>query len=610
MVFCFMLNELDAQNTSFNKTIYTQAKKLGTVDFSKVEDKYLPRLQSLEAPAVSGNKYKKELADLKQKLKKTHPKRDVLPSKNRSYVNPPELLGGFEIKGVNTGSPMDDHLAMSNEYIVTAGNFYLSVETKTGGNYKKLSLDAFAAAAGVTSQSFDPRLAYDPVADRYILTFLAGFDSQNTDIILVFSETGDPRGKWNFYSIGGNPNNLDQWTDYPMISLTKDEVIITINLLKDNETWQEGFIETIIWQINKAEGYNDEDLVIAKYDGVTFGGGNIRNLCPAESATEELYDDVYFVSSRNFSVENDTFFLVKLDPKAADPQAQLDIKFVLADQVYGAPPNAEQSVGELQTNDARVLEAFRLDDHMQFVGNTRNIDNNKCGIFHGVISDITDPDKVVLNHIIGDDYEIGYPGITYTGDGFFEEDAIINFNHSSKTKFPGVSALYSIPGTGYSDIIEVGAGKSYVDMFPANPIERWGDYSGSQRDYTNPVEVWICGYIGASNRQNAPWVGHLSKPSTPTSTNDVQPNEITTRVYPIPTAERINIEFDIPGEASSIAVVLRDMRGNLIDQIFESDRLVRGSNRFSFNIQDLPSGSYIAEIQIDRKKVKSEIFIK
>ncbi len=599
-----------SQEISFNKTTYTGVKKLGTVDFSKVEDPYLPLLQSLEAPSVSGNGYKHQLAKFKADLAISHPKNNNKSTNKRSFVNPPLLLGGFQVKGVDTGSPIDNHLAMSNEWIVTAGNFYLSVENKIGGNYKKLSLGAFAAAAQITSQAFDPRLAYDPVADRYILTFLAGFDSQNTDIILVFSETNDPRGKWNIYSITGNPNMLDQWTDYPMISLTNDEVIITINLLKDNETWQAGFIETVIWEINKSEGYNDEDLVINKYDGITYGGANIRNLCPAESATEELFDDVYFISSRNFAVENDSFFLVKLNPKATDPLEQIDIKYVLSDQPYGNPPNAAQKVGELQTNDARVLEAFRLNNHMQFVGNTRNLDNNQCGIYHGIIEDVSNPSGVILNHIIGDNYEIGYPGITYTGESIFEKDAIINFNHTSLSKNPGVSALYSIPEQGYSQIIEVGAGTTYIDMFPSDPLERWGDYSGSQRDYNNPTEVWICGYMGAAGRTNAPYVGHLSKPSEPTATiNENHPN-LKPITYPNPTNYRINIEFDTPQNYNTIVVTLNDILGNQIDQIYNSDKFITGKSRFSFNVESLPTGTYIAKIIIDGELIAAEKFVK
>ena len=81
---------------------------------------------------------------------------------------------------------------------------------------------------------------------------------------------------WNIYTLPGNPNGLDEWTDYPMISITNDHVFLTINLLKDGETWQAGFIETIIWQMGKTSGYDGAALDVTRIDGITFGDQNIK----------------------------------------------------------------------------------------------------------------------------------------------------------------------------------------------------------------------------------------------------------------------------------------------------------------------------------------------
>ncbi|MBL0052360.1 MAG: hypothetical protein IPP29_13025 [Bacteroidetes bacterium] len=44
------------------------------------------------------------------------------------------------------------------------------------------------------------------------------------------------------------------WTDFPMMALTNDELFITVNLLYPDSSWQTGFNETIIWQVNKHDG--------------------------------------------------------------------------------------------------------------------------------------------------------------------------------------------------------------------------------------------------------------------------------------------------------------------------------------------------------------------
>ena len=166
------------------------------------------------------------------------------------------------------GIPCDNHLAMNGDDIVSTGNFYMSVNDPESAYIKTFSLEEFATAAGIpTFQiSFDPRLAYDPVSNRYIFTFLAGFNSSSTDIIVAFSQTDNPAGLWNVYGLPGNPNELDQWTDYPMISITNDHLYLTINLLKDDESWQLGFIETIIWQMDKSTGYDGIDLGVTKVE--------------------------------------------------------------------------------------------------------------------------------------------------------------------------------------------------------------------------------------------------------------------------------------------------------------------------------------------------------
>jgi hypothetical protein len=604
----FIISFSTAQQVDFNTTQYTGVKKLKTVNVSDLHDQYLPHLQNLEAPEVSGNSYKAFLAKQKDKISKLYPPSTSPIAKKRSFVNPPKVIKVFPIVGVQQGIPCDNHLAMNGGDIVSAGNFYMAVNNPNGTFKTKFTLDQFAQAAGISNQPFDPRLAFDPATNKYVFTFLAGSNSQNTDIVVAFSQTDDPSGEWNIYTLPGNPNLLDQWTDYPMISLTNNHLYLTINLLKDGETWQAGFIETIIWQMDKNTGYDGIDLGVTKIDGITFGGQNIRNICPAESATEAMFDDVYFVSNRNFATEADTFFLIKIDPNAGDPNDMVNINLLNSDIPYGAPPNATQKEGFLQTNDARVLEAFRLGDEIQFVGNTRNLDNNMAGIYHGIIENVNNP-QVTLNHIIGSDYELGYPGITYTGETSSDRDAIIAFNHTSKTRFPGVSALYSIPGEGYSQIVQLGQGNNFVDMLNGD-LERWGDYLGTQRDYNDPQTVWVAGFIGIGAKVNAPLIARIQRPEMPTDTDDPLNIENTTTVFPNPLRDRTSIAFDVPENSQTVKVSLYKISGELIDNLYTSNNAKKGKNSFSFDTSALVKGTYLIKIILDNKEIKTHRIVK
>ena len=598
-----------SQDVKFNSTKYPPIKKIATINVSDIEDPYLPNLQHQEAPLVGGNSYHAFLANRKEKIKQDYPPSYTPLATKRSIVNPPQVLKTFAVFAVQLGIPVDNHLAMNGEDIVSAGNFYMSVNNPDGGFTKKFTLTQFANAAGITNQPFDPRLAFDPVANRYVFTFLAGSNSENTDIVFAFSASEDPSGEWNIYTLPGNPNETNEWTDYPMISIINDYVYLTINLLENNQSWQEGFVETVVWQMDKNTGYAGEDLGVTKIDGITYNGKNIRYLCPAESADETMYDDIYFLSSQNFAIETDTFLLVKIDPNAGSPDEQIDIKLVRSDTQYGAPPNATQEVGFLQTNDARVLEAFRLGDELQFVGNTRNLDNNLAGIYHGIIEGIDNPQGIQLNHIIGSDFELGYPGITYTGETPGDRDAIIAFNHTSKTRNPGVSAVYSIPGEGYSQIVELGDGNTYVNEIGGD-LERWGDYLGTQRDYNNPSEVWVSGFIGLGNGANVPLICRVQKPSTPTSTSEVNLPKVTTSIFPNPLTERISIEVTLPENISNIQMDLLSVDGAYIDKLYFSNLVKSGKNKFSFNASTIPSGTYFIKVLVDGKDYDTKKIVK
>lgn len=598
-----------AQKVEYRATQFADVKTLGKVRVSELSDDYMPHLQSLEAPPVSGNAYKQALAERKAEIAILYPKNDNKVSRKRSFVSLPEIVSTFQVRNVARGIPLDNHLAMNDEYIVSAGNFFVSINNKASLQLKKFTLAGFATAIGVTAQPFDPRLAYDEEQDRWILVFLAGFTSSSTHILMAVSETSDPMGDWNTYNITGNPNALNEWTDYPMITMTNEHVYITINLLRNNESWQDGFVETIIWEVEKTGAYAGDNIAFSKYDDITYEGGSVRNVCPAESAADEIYDDVYFVSDRNFAVTNDTFFLIKLDP-AADPVDRISIRPILSDVPYGAPPFADQSTGSFATNDARVLEAFRLGDHIQVVGNSRNPENNGAGIFHAVIDDASTATTATLTHIIGDTFDLGYPGLIYTGLSEDEQDAIITFTHSGSNLFAGISAVYYFPEEGYSDILRVVEGLQYVDVQPTSAIERWGDYMGTQRDHSNPGDGWLSATTGGASRDAVPFVAQLRRPLEPTGLTNPTPINLEVSIHPNPVSERMSIDFTIPVGLRSIAVDLFTTSGTLVDRIYQSETLKKGKNNFSFNTDRMAAGSYYVRIVADGKVVLAEQVVK
>src|SRR6478735_5561522 len=97
-----------------------------------------------------------------------------------------------------------------------------------------------------------------------------------------------------------------------MISLSKNELFLSINLLYNDSTWQAGFVETIVWQINKKNGYSGQTLNTTLHSNIGYNGKAIRNLCPVKGGSKLNSPNMYFISNRNLASQNDTVFLVNI----------------------------------------------------------------------------------------------------------------------------------------------------------------------------------------------------------------------------------------------------------------------------------------------------------
>ncbi len=350
-------------------------------------------------------------------------------------------------------------------------------------------------------------------------------------------------------------------------------------------------------------GYNGEDLGSVLWKDIEVDGINIRNLCPVTSADEDLESNLYFLSNRNFAVENDTFFMVELTGGINDPNATVNIDVVLSDVNYGVPPDGRQPFKSLQTNDARVLEAIYLNDEIQFVGNSRNLTNNFAGIYHGSIFNVSGSKDLTLEHIHGDTDDYGYPGISWTGYDDSEFDVIISMSHAGPNRNPGNSCMYYRPGEGYSNPVTIKEGETFIDMLNGT-TQRWGDYSGSQRRYDKPGEVWVSASYGI-NESNFTWIGHVARPDYVSSVENINLDVVST-TFPNPSTDLVQVKFKMPNQGQVIRFDLLDANGVFVDKLFSQNIEKRGESLFSFNTSTLSSGQYLLKITVDNKVLKTE----
>lgn len=509
----------------------------------------------------------------------------------KTAVTPPTQLKGFRAN-ITQGTPNDNDIAVSNAGIIcSVVNTNLNILNDTGRVLSSRTLQSVAKGITNLNRTYDPRVIYDPEADRFILVFMQGSTSRDTRIIVGFSQTNDPALNWNFYTIPGNITGDSSWSDYPIIAITKNELFLTINRLKDNTYWKNGFIESYVWQMDKDNGFKGDTLNQKVYFNIKYNDKPIWSLCPAKGGSKLYGPNMYLFSVRPDQLWNDTVFVHEITNTIKSGKAELKTKMVVADNHYGLQPNAFQPNGKkLQTNDARVLSAMSENGIFYLVGNTVDARYNAAGFYLITVENYWGPKALSakLQIISSDTMDFGYPSIAYCGNGLGDNSSMITCSHVSPRTFPGTSLVYVDRNLNPSIAAIMKAGESNI-LLIGDSVERWGDYTGIQRKYNEPGKVFFNGSYGLNN-DNRTWIGISKNTDAKLNTKDIDNEPITNvSVYPIPAKEYINIDFNLE-QKTVLNFVLIDMQGK--ETLLLTDRAKAGLNRFIFNAANLQNGYY------------------
>lgn len=580
-----------------NSTQFTFQKQ-GSVSLNQITEDYSQSLFSLEAPSPGSHSAKAHLAQLKEQIPAKIYRNSPAVANKKAKPYTPFVLRNFQGNPYKNGVPMDNSMAISKEgKVVSVINNSIFVYDSEGEKLTSSSLAAFADTLKIVGRKFDPRVIYDPDQDRFILTYLAGSTIEQSMIILAFSKTNDPAGEWNLYSLPGNPLNDESWSDYPMISITKDEFFLTMNLLKEGGSWQTSFKQTVIWQLTKKEGYEGNDLKTKLWSDINFDGKPIRNLHPVKGGSAIYGPNMYFLSNRNFSLQNDSIFFLELTGRHDDNATKLNIDLLQSDSTYGVPPlvNQPQNNYYLQTNDARVLDAFLENDQILFVSNSVNFQNNFGSIFFGHINTVSTNPTIKAQVYQSDVLEFGYPGIAFTGDAN-NMNAIVCMNHASKDIYPGCGVVY-YDGSSFSDYKYVKEGTDIIKVLGGS--ERWGDYIGMQPVYGEIGKCWMAGTFGKDgsglNTEYGTWIAEIQKYGY-NSTDEIVSEQVKPSVYPNPVNpyQWVHVEFEME-EAQVLSYSIFDTNGKEVELLMR-DKTKKGRNLFTFDASALTTGTYFVQV--------------
>lgn len=521
---------------------------------------------------------------------------EISPEVKRNFNG--RILGG-------SGTPNDNNMAISNSGIsMSVINSSVSIYNSSGDQLLFRTLRSFVfGQLPNLNRTYDPKVVYDPMRDRFILVFLQGTSSNDTRIVTGFSKTSDPVGEWKFYAINGNPFNEDTWSDYPIIGISEKDLYITVNILRDNMSWQEGFTQSVIWQISLEDGFGaKDDLRNQLFFNLTYNNRPIWSICAVKGGEKPVGPGMYFLSVRPSAESNDTLFLHHIKGDYSSEKTEYDLSVLTSNKPYGVPPSAFQPDREffLQTNDTRVLDAFIHDGTIQYVQTSYVEETNSSGVYHGIIE--LQSGTVTANYIRHDSLDYAYPSIAFAGtDKASAYSSTITFSHSGEWDFPGTSVVHhhadKTLGSLYSPVVFVREGEGLINTFLPDSIERWGDYTAIQRKYNEDGVVWLCGSYGEPDEEAGTWLAEVAVENGFVVIKN-------SRVYPNPANSETQVGFTGKDDGR-VQVSLYSLLGELVFQTEEIE-VDEGYYEVSLKLSGLESGTYIVRVLDEESKSLAE----
>ncbi|MFM8995125.1 MAG: hypothetical protein ACKOI1_02650, partial [Bacteroidota bacterium] len=504
-----------------------------------------------------------------------------------SNITKPIPQRGTEIPP-GAGTPNDNHIAVGNDgKIVSVMNTVIRVHNDTGKVIKAFTLENFALNPNIKkdpiptlNRTYDPRVVYDPYTDRYIVLYMHGTTDKTSFIVVGFSSSNDPTKPWNVYKIPGTPIQDSVWSDYPIVSQTKEDLFFTVNLLHNGSSWEEGFVEAVIWQLNKDDGYRGDTLNKNFFHNIKYDGVSIWSICAIQNGPMPGGVDNYFLSVRPYTKENDTVFVHRITNTLRSGQANYELGVFKSPLKYGFPSSAlvPDTAFRLRTNDARVLSGVRMGSQLHYFQNCLNFKTLQAHIMHGSIYNLTLPSgkmasinetetpgeppeppaswnlggATIQAHLYtNDSLDFGYPAVAAAGaepkseSDPLDPSMVVTSVFSGSKHFPGTGAFFINRYGEHSDYQILKKGQSIINYTFIKPAEqRWGDYEGIQAKFNEKGVFYLVGSWGKSNSMFA-YVARVKLQDT------VFDNPIASvRVFPVPTTENVQIEIQNDVHAS------------------------------------------------------------
>jgi hypothetical protein len=433
----------------------------------------------------------------------------------------PDVLSNVEGLDASSGSgiPPDPDIAAGPNHIVTVVNSSFAVYTKAGVKVQETTFSSWFSNVCSNCDPFDPRIAYDPHENHWILLAVHVDDAnQISNYLLSVSQTSDPTGSWWNWNLNSrlDYNGTPTWSDYPDVgfdgisSNSGGAVYITSSQF----TFPGSFRTSMLNILPKLILYTGSSLAVywRAWDRLDATGTQAFTLRPAKTWGNPGSEFMI-----NTGENNDNFITLwrvnpTYPPTAVDWTRQASVNI----GTYQVPPMATQQgcSNTLDTIDNRIYNAVW--NNNKIYGAFNQAFNFGSGTVSAIryVAINTMSNLAEVNTIYGaDGFHYWFPAISPNAS----DDITFVFARSSSSEFAGLHVTGRRAGATSTEASAVlRTGQECITG------DRWGDYFGAARDPSDSTKVWVYGEwaknvagISASGDWGTQWSQTRYAPLTP-----------------------------------------------------------------------------------------------
>jgi len=502
------------QSISGTSGVATQRKIIHLGQFLKSKPNFAPRVNDVEAVHPPLKRSKSNSATPRTKIGSS-----TSAGAPRPFAGePPTLVADFSALGDDgTSIPPDTHGAVGPNHLMVTLNTDVRIQDRDGTNMSTVDLDTFWSGF-FNSRTFDPKVLYDHMADRWMVTAMADPAASTSSVLIGVSQTSDPTGLWNIYRIDADASNIS-WADYPSIGFNKDWIVIQINMFAISGS---DFTGSQIYVFDKSDLYAggtgaftlfEDNVGFTQTPAITYDDTLSTLYLVEQWVPDENYDLVnkLRISTITGAVGAETYLpgtaIISI-PEAWDDEA--------AQTNFG--PQTGTSL-KIMLNDARIQNTVYRNGalwtvHTIFLpaGNSENrsaiqwwqIDPTGFILQRGRLDDPT-----------GTDF-YGYPSIAVNKNNA----AMIGYSSFSSNQYASSNFVFRNSDDPINTLQEdtlLKAGEAKYSKTFGTGRNRWGDYSNTVVDPTNDTSMWTIQQYAAlpssgSDRWGT-WWGHIVPPA-------------------------------------------------------------------------------------------------